>query len=128
MALSLLRSSLAPSIYANYNSILGQLFAFCNEEIIHPVPETHATMVRDTTWLRLHCTVTALLLQPYFFSVNKFLRDHQQPPMAVGELLADAIHGLVMRQERLAAADARLPLSATMTVAILEPATHSDTN
>jgi hypothetical protein len=43
-------------------------------------------------------------------STNQVVRDHQQQPIAVGELLADARRGLEMQQERLLAADSRMPL------------------
>jgi hypothetical protein len=51
--------------------------------------------------------------------VNKFFRDHQRPPIAVGELLADARRGLEMLQRRLVPADTRLPLPAPVAFDIL---------
>jgi hypothetical protein len=45
-------------------------------------------MVRYTAWLALLGTVAASSLQPYFSAVNKFFRDHQRKPIAVGELHA----------------------------------------
>jgi hypothetical protein len=65
-------------------------------------------MVRYTAWLALLGTVAASSLQPYFSAVNKFFRDHQRQPIAVGELLADARRGLEMLQHRLLPTAARL--------------------
>jgi hypothetical protein len=42
-------------------------------------------MERYTTWLALLGTIAAGSLQPYFSAVNKFFRDHQRQPIAVGE-------------------------------------------
>jgi hypothetical protein len=63
--------------------------------------------------------VAACSLQPYYSALNKFFRDHQRPPIAVGELLADARRGLEMLQRRLVPADKRLPLLAPVTLDIL---------
>jgi hypothetical protein len=41
-------------------------------------------MVRYTAWLGLLGTVAASSLKPYYSAVNKFFRDHQRPPIAVG--------------------------------------------
>jgi hypothetical protein len=76
-------------------------------------------MVRYTTWLALLGTVAAGSLQSYFSAVNKFFRDHQRQPIAVGELLADAKRGLEMLQHRLIPATSRLPLPAPVALAIL---------
>jgi hypothetical protein len=79
-------------------------------------------MVRYTAWLALLGTVAAGSLQPYFSAVNKFLRDHQRQPIAVGELLTDARRGLEMRQHRLIPTAARLPLPAPVALDILHAA------
>jgi hypothetical protein len=108
---SLFISSLAPANYGNYDSNLRHFFAFCNAEKIQIMHATSATIVRYTAWLGLHGTIAAASLQLYLFSVNKFFRDHQQPPPdEVCELIADACRGLQLRHERLTHADARLPL------------------
>jgi hypothetical protein len=112
----MLSNSLAPSTYANYDSALRQFSIFCIEENIQATP---ATMVRYTAWLALHNTVAASSLQPYFSAVNKFFRDHQRQPIAVGELLADARRGLEMLQERLIPTASRLPLPALVILDIL---------
>jgi hypothetical protein len=109
-AVTLLSNSLAPSTYANYDSALRQFFVFYTEEGISPLQATPASMVRYTAWLGLLGTVAASSLQPYYSAVNKFFRDHQRPPIAVGELLADARRGLEMLQRRLVQADTRLSL------------------
>jgi hypothetical protein len=111
-AVALLSNSLAPSMYASYDSALRQFFIFCTEEKIAPLQATPATMVRYTAWLALQGTVAASSLQPYFSAVNKFFRDHQRQPIAVGELLADARRGLEMLQHRLVKTASRLPLTA----------------
>jgi hypothetical protein len=76
-------------------------------------------MVRYTAWLALHGRVAASSLQPYFSGVNKFFRDHQRQPIAVGELLADARRGLEILQERRVPATSRLPLPAPVALNIL---------
>jgi hypothetical protein len=76
-------------------------------------------MVRYMAWLALHGRVAANSLQPYFSAVNKFFRDHQRQPIAVGELLADARRGLEMLQERLVPSASRLPLPAPVALNIL---------
>jgi hypothetical protein len=80
-------------------------------------------MVRYTAWLALLGTVAAISLQPYFPAVNKFFRDHQRQPIAVGDLLADARRGLEMLQHRLVPTASRLPLPAPVALDILQAAT-----
>lgn len=121
-AVALLRSSLAPSTYSSYGSALRQFFIFCTEENIAPLQATPATMVRYTAWLALLGTVAASSLQPYFSAVNKFFRDHQRQPIAVGDLLADARRGFEILQHRLIPATTRLPLPAPVALTILEAA------
>ena len=121
-AVALLSNSLAPSTYASYDSALRQFFIFCTQENIAPLQATPATMVRYTAWLALLGTVAASSLQPYFSAVNKFFRDHQRQPIAVGDLLADARRGLEMLQHRLIPATTRLPLPAPVALTILEAA------
>jgi hypothetical protein len=72
--------------------------------------------------LALLGTVAASSLQLYFSAVNKFFRDHQRQPIAVGELLADARHGLEMLQHRLVPTTSRLPLPAPVALDILQAA------
>jgi hypothetical protein len=107
-AVAQLSNSLAPSTYASYDSALIQLFILCTKENIAPLQATPATMVRYTAWLALLGTVAASSLQPYFSAVNKFFRDYQRQPIAVGELLADARRGLEMLQHRLVPTPYRL--------------------
>jgi hypothetical protein len=65
-------------------------------------------MVRDTAWLGMQGTVAAASLQQYdSYSVNNFLRDHMDPPITTGELLADGRRGLEMCHQCILAADAR---------------------
>jgi hypothetical protein len=98
---------------------MRQFFTFCTEEGIAPLHATPAFMVRYTAWLGVLGTMAASSLQPYYSAVNKFFRDHQRPPIAVGELLADARRGLEMLQRRLGTADTRLPLPALVALDIL---------
>jgi hypothetical protein len=79
-------------------------------------------MVRYTAWLALLGTVAARSLQPYFSAVNKFFRDHQRQPIAVGELLACARRGLEMLQHRILPTASRLPLPAPVALDILKAA------
>ena len=127
-ALHLLSSSLAPTTYANYDSGLRQFAAFCHEENIHPLLATTQSVVRYTAWLGLQGTVAAASLQQYYSAINKFFRDHQQQPIAVGELLADARRGLEMHQQRLQAADSRLPLPAPLALSLLTAAATLSTH
>jgi hypothetical protein len=76
-------------------------------------------MIRYTAWLAMLGTIAATSMQPYFPAVNKFFRDDQRQPIAVGELLADARRGLEMLQHRLVPADTRLPLPAPVALDIL---------
>jgi hypothetical protein len=114
-----LSNSLAPSTYASYDSALKQFLIFCTQENIAPLHATPATMVRCTAWLALIGKFAASSLQPYYSAVNKFSRDHQRQPIAVGELLAYAMRGLEMLQRRLVPADSRLPLPAPVALNIL---------
>jgi hypothetical protein len=118
-AINLLSNSLAPSTYANYDSTMRQFFAFCTQENIAPLEATPASMIRYTACLGLLGSVAAGSLQPYYSAVNKFFRDHQRPPISVGELLADARRGLEMLQHRLVPADTRLSLPAPVAFDIL---------
>jgi hypothetical protein len=76
-------------------------------------------MVRYTAWLSLSGTLASTSMQPYFSAVNKYFRDHQLQPVAVGELLADARRGLEIRQQRLVPPDTRLPLPTPVALDIL---------
>jgi hypothetical protein len=76
-------------------------------------------MVRYTAWFGVLGTMAASSLQPYYSAVNKFFRDHKRPPIAVGELLADARRGLEMLQRPLVPADTRVPLPVPVALDIL---------
>jgi hypothetical protein len=120
--LHMLSSSLAPTTYANYDSGMRQFATFCHEEDIHPLQATTQSIVRYTAWLGLQGTVAAASLQQYYSAINKYFRDLQQQPIAVGDLLADARRGLEMQQERLQAADSRLPIPAPLALTLLHTA------
>jgi hypothetical protein len=123
-ALHLLSSSLAPTTYSNYDSGMRQFAAFCHEEHIHPLQATTQSVVRYTALLGLQGTVATASLQQYYSAINKFFRDHHPQPIAVGELLADARRGLEMQQQRLQAADSRLPLPAPLALSLLTAAAN----
>jgi hypothetical protein len=57
-------------------------------------------------------------MQPYFSAVNNYFRDHQLPPIAVGDLLADAKRGLEIQQQPLVMSDTRLRIMATIALKI----------
>jgi hypothetical protein len=103
---------------------MRQFAAFCHQESNHPLLATTQTVVRYTTWLGPHGSIVAASLKQYYSAVNKFLRNHQQQPIAVGELLADARRGLEMQQRRLLAADSRRLLPAPLARARPDAATH----
>jgi hypothetical protein len=103
---------------------MRQFAAFCHEEDIHPFASYHTVHSPLTAWLELQRTVAAASLQKYYSTINKLVRDHQQQPIAVGELLADARRGLEMLQERLLAADSRLPLPAPLALSLLNATTQ----
>jgi hypothetical protein len=111
-ALNLLSISLAPTTYAKNDSGMRMSAAFCHEEDIHPLQATTHSIVRYTTQIGLQGTVAAASLQQVYLAISMFFRDHQQQPIAVGELVADARRGLELHQERLLAAESRLPLQA----------------
>jgi hypothetical protein len=115
--LNLLRSSLATTTYAYYDSYIRQFAAFYHEEGIHPLHATTQSIVRDTPWLGLQGTVAVASIQYYCSAINKLFRDHQQQPIAVGDLLADAPRGLEMKQQRLLVANSTIPV-------LLEATTH----
>jgi hypothetical protein len=127
-ALHMLSSSLAPTTYANYDSGMRQFAAICHEEDIHPLQATTQSVVRCTAWLGLQGTVAAASLQQYYSAINKFFRDHQQQPIAVGELLANARRGIEQQQERLEAADPRLLLPAPLALSLLDAAAELRTH
>jgi cephalosporin-C deacetylase-like acetyl esterase len=104
---------------------MRQFDAFCHEEGIHPLQAITQSIVCYTAWLGLQGTVVAASLQENYSAINKFFRDHQQQPIAVGELLADERRGLEMHHDHLFAADSRLPSPAHLAVALLDAAAKS---
>jgi hypothetical protein len=107
---------------------MRQFAAFCHEEDIHPLHATTQSVVRYTAWLGLQGTVAAASMQQFYSAINKFFRDHQQQPIAIGELLEDARRGLGLQQERLEAADSRLPLKAPLALSLLNAAAELRTH
>eukprot|EP00873_Tetraselmis_striata_P008601 jgi/Tetstr1/428865/TSEL_018850.t2 len=95
---------------------------FCEQEGLRPLQATTSTIVRYTAWLGMQGTVGAESLQQYYSSINKYFRDHQRQPVALGEMVADARRGLAIQQERLAAEDVRVALPAPVAADILNTA------
>eukprot|EP00873_Tetraselmis_striata_P013616 jgi/Tetstr1/433880/TSEL_023060.t1 len=121
-ALGLLTGSLAAGTYRNYDSGMRSFATFCEQEGLRPLQATTSTIVRYTAWLGLQGTVGAESLQQYYSSINKYFRDHQRQPVALGEMVADARRGLAIQQERLAAEDVRVALPAPVAADILNTA------
>eukprot|EP00873_Tetraselmis_striata_P010032 jgi/Tetstr1/430296/TSEL_020121.t1 len=121
-ALGLLTGSLAAGTYRNYDSGMRSFATFCEQEGLRPLQATTSTIVRYTAWLGMQGTVGAESLQQYYSSINKYFRDHQRQPVALGEMVADARRGLAIQQERLAAEDVRVALPAPVAADILNTA------
>eukprot|EP00873_Tetraselmis_striata_P038212 jgi/Tetstr1/458476/TSEL_004330.t1 len=121
-ALGLLTGSLAAGTYRNYDSGMRSFATFCEQEGLRPLQATTSTIVRYTVWLGMQGTVGAESLQQYYSSINKYFRDHQRQPIALGEMVADARRGLAIQQERLAAEDVRVALPAPVAADILNTA------
>eukprot|EP00873_Tetraselmis_striata_P012743 jgi/Tetstr1/433007/TSEL_022344.t1 len=121
-ALGLLTGSLAAGTYRNYDRGMRSFATFCEQEGLRPLQATTSTIVRYTAWLGMQGTVGAESLQQYYSSINKYFRDHQRKPVALGEMVADARRGLAIQQERLAAEDVRVALHAPVAADILDTA------
>eukprot|EP00873_Tetraselmis_striata_P001604 jgi/Tetstr1/421868/TSEL_012768.t1 len=121
-ALGLLTGSLAAGTYRNCDSGMRSFATFCEQEGLRPLQATTNTIVRYTAWLGMQGTVGAESLQQYYSSINKYFRDHQRQPVALGEMVADARRGLAIQQERLAAEDVRVALPAPVAADILDTA------
>jgi hypothetical protein len=79
----------------------------CGTLFVNLLPFPSAAFLSDMSRKFMQRVTATILL-----GNKQVFRDHQQQPIAVGELLADARRGLDMQQERLLAADSRLPLPA----------------
>jgi hypothetical protein len=112
------------NVRVNYDTDMRQIPEFYHEEGIDPLHATTLSIVRFSAWLGQQGIVDAASLQQYYSAVNKFFRDHQYQPIAVGELFADARRGLEMMQHRLLVADSRLLLPTPLALALLDAATH----
>eukprot|EP00873_Tetraselmis_striata_P022420 jgi/Tetstr1/442684/TSEL_030776.t1 len=121
-ALGLLTGSLAAGTYRNYDSGMRSFATFCEQEGLRPLQAATSTIVRYTAWLSMQGTVGAESLQQYYSSINKYFRDHQRQPVALGEMVADARRGLAIQQERLAAEDVRVALHALVAADIRDAA------
>ncbi len=121
-ALALFQSSLQPKTYANNGSNMTSFFALCEEQAIPFLNVTNIDVTRYIAWMRERGTVAVDNLQPYLSAINKFLIDHEKPPVALGPLVSGVRAGLVNCQEDLDPTPERLPLPAPVALAILERA------
>jgi hypothetical protein len=95
--LSILSDSLANTTYANCDNGMREFAAFCHDEGIQPLWAIHAIHPPlHCAWLGLQRIVAAASQQQYYSALNKLFCDHQQQPIAVGELFADARRGIEM--------------------------------
>jgi hypothetical protein len=121
-ALSLCQASLQQRSYDTYASTLSGFMQFCREQHVAPLAATPVHIARYVAWLGLHGTVAASSLQPYLSAINRFLRDHGAPPVALGPLVSDVRAGLGNSQVAVAPSVPRIPLPAPVALAILEHA------
>lgn len=118
-ALALCQASLQPRSYGSYASALKGFLEFCDEESLLPLDVTPVHVARYLAWLGLRGTVAAASLQPYLSAINRLLKDHGKPPVALGPLVADVRAGLGNSQVPLSPAPARIPLPAPVALDIL---------
>eukprot|EP00873_Tetraselmis_striata_P019611 jgi/Tetstr1/439875/TSEL_028283.t2 len=121
-ALGLLTGSLAAGTYRNYDNGMRSFATFCEHEGLRPLQATTSTIIRYTAWLGIQGTVGAESLQHHYSSINKYFRDHQRQPVALGKMVADARRGLAIQQERLAEEDVCVALPAPVAADILDTA------
>ena len=118
--LSLFKSTLQPGSYDNYGSNLRGFLEFCQEYQLPPLNATPVTVARYITWLGIRGSVAATSLQPYLSAINRFLRDHNREPVALGPLVSDVRRGLDNCQFDLKPDTERVPLPAPVALSILE--------
>ena len=118
--LALFQSALRPETYQNYGSALKGFFRYCEECGLTPVEATPVDVARYISWLAHKGTVAAGSLQPYLSAINRFLRDHNRPPVALGPLVSDVRRGLENCQVDISPSTERLPLPAPVALSILE--------
>ena len=118
-ALALCQASLQPRSYGTYASALKGFLDFCDEESLLPLDVTPVHVARYLAWLGLRGTVAAASLQPYLSAINRFLKDHGRPPVALGPLVGDVRAGLCNSQVAISPAPARIPLPAPVALDIL---------
>ncbi len=66
-----------------------------------------------------HGIVAADIMQPYLSTINKFLLDHGNPPVALGPMVTGVHKGLANRQRDLVPPPGRLLLPAPVALANL---------
>ena len=85
----------------NYTSNFKSFFEFYAISLLDPQKVSPVDITRYITWLGKRGTVAATSMQPYLFSINKFLQDHALPPVALGPLVSGVRKGLENCQEDL---------------------------
>ena len=78
------------------------LFIFCEESAITPLDITNAAIARYMARIADQGTVAADSLEPHLSVINKFLLDHDKPPIALVTLIDGVRKGLAKCQRDLA--------------------------
>jgi hypothetical protein len=104
----------------NYASNLKTFFEFCDTSLLDPQQVSPIDIARYIAWLGKRGSVAAASLHPYMSSINKYLRDHALPTVALGPLVSGVRKGLANFQEDMAPLPQRLPLPAPVALEILE--------
>ena len=85
-----------------------------------PLEVTPPDIARYVAWLGLRGSVAAESLQPYLSAINRFQKDHAIAPTALGPIIAAVRRGLGNSQVDMDPGDTRVPLPASVALAILE--------
>eukprot|EP00873_Tetraselmis_striata_P001146 jgi/Tetstr1/421410/TSEL_001177.t1 len=116
-------SLLDAGTYRNYDSGMRTFATFCEQDGLRPLQATTGTIVRHTAWLGLHGSVGAESLQQYYYSINKYFRNHQRREIFSGHPRRfGARRGLAIQHERFEEEDARVALPAPVAADILDTA------
>ena len=120
--LALYQSSLSARSYENYGSCLKGYLLYCDEQGLDPLEATPPEIARYVGWLGLRGSVAADSLQPYLSAINRFQKDHNRPPTALGPLVTAVRRGLANSQVDTEPTETRVPLPPHVALAILEKA------
>ena len=93
---------------------------FCEEQELNPLEVTPPEIARYIAWLGLRGSVAADSMQPYLSAINRFLKDHNVAPTALGPIVTAVRRGLGNAQLDTDPANTRVPLPAPVALAILE--------